>query len=294
MKPLRSILLLPLAGLLAGCYPLHTMVGHLDLIGRRPRHAGNPEKPAATRRRDARLRQPGTGTARQRVLPTLRQSRRRLPGVERVDHPGIRPRAAPVLLSGRRLRALPRLLQPGIGRTLRGGIPHRRRRCDGRRRHRLFHARLLRRPAHPGDAAPARTKARRPDFPRARTPGDLREGRRHLQRILRPRGGNRGHAALARSAGRRGGAGPLPGDAGACRCLLRHGPRGPRRARRALRFRARRRRHAARQGRRLPRPARSAPGTPAPGSAVGGVGPVVRRRDQQRQACRSSDLLRTG
>ncbi len=35
MKPLRSILLLPLAGLLAGCYPLHTMVGHLDLMARR-------------------------------------------------------------------------------------------------------------------------------------------------------------------------------------------------------------------------------------------------------------------
>ena len=230
--------------------------GLLRAVGRRPPRAGARRQAGARmagRRADergaegasaaqpahARLRDQRAEGARQRQLPPLRRPAPRQRDLERRRRARTQPAPADLVLPGRRLRWLPRLLRRGRREGL---CRHAARaRPGGQRvwRAGLFDARQaavrrLRRPAAEHLHRLLRERSGAADVPRARAPDRLRQGRHGVQRILRDRGRAHRRRALAGAARERADARGARAKRRAAPGLPRAHRPLPRRARRAL------------------------------------------------------------
>ncbi len=149
---------------------------------------------------DAReLRQPRAPAPRQRQLSQLRPPRSALRGVERGGGAGALGRADDLVLPGRRLRVVPRLLLALARRALRREAARARLRRRGRGRGGLLDAGLVPRSGALDLRRLAVARPRLAHLPRARAPAALRQGRHRLQRVVRQRDRARGPDPLPAS-----------------------------------------------------------------------------------------------
>ena len=201
-------------------YYAQSISGHLAMMrSARPIQdvVADPETPedlrqaAAARAGDPGLRVQRTRTAGQRQLPGVRRPAPAVRGVERVRDARAVAGTEAVVLPGRRLRRVPRVLRPRRGRARGRGAASRRLRGQRGRRPRLFDARLAARPAAEHLHRRLRGPGRVDGVPRTRAPGRVRRRRHDLQRVLCHGGRARGRAALARRQQRPGAAAVVRG-----------------------------------------------------------------------------------